>query len=216
MPPTYLILGAGLAGVSAAATLRKEGLQGDVVLVGDEPHLPYDRPPLSKQYLRGDRTSDGILLRPSSFYEENGIQTRLGVRATRVDSTSRLLETSDGPIHYDKLLIASGSRNRRLDVPGSDLEGVHDLRILLGETLAAFEGRGWVERAVTSSGRSIECDFAAVGVGVEPTSEPAMDGGTRKNTTSNTLDSMPRGTTWFCGAASKTASSWPSTWQPGE
>ncbi|HEX2259116.1 MAG TPA: FAD-dependent oxidoreductase [Actinomycetota bacterium] len=250
MPPTYLILGAGLGGVSAAATLRKEGFQGDVVLVGDEPHLPYDRPPLSKQYLRGDRTSDGILLRPSRFYEENGIQTRLGVRATRVDSTSRLLETSDGPIHYDKLLIATGSQNRTIDVPGSDLVGVHGLRtladadairarmregqrvvivgmgfigselaasfrtmglevtvvealetplfhvlggrigrlvesihrergveILLGETLAAFEGRGRVERAITSNGRSIECDFAVVGVGVDPASELATDGG---------------------------------------
>ncbi len=129
MSKTFLILGAGLAGAWAAATLRQEGFEGRVVLVGDEPHPPYDRPPLSKEYLRGEREFESTLVRPREFYEENGIETVFGARGTSLDpGTKTVLLEGQGPITYDKLLITTGSRNRALPVPGASLEGIYDLR----------------------------------------------------------------------------------------
>ena len=129
MSQTFVIIGASLAGATAAATLREDGFDGDVILVGEEPHPPYERPPLSKQYLRGDVPFEKALVRPAGFYEDNRIDARLGVAATRVDAAGRTVDLAvGGSIHYDKLLIATGVRNRRLAIPGVELPNVFSLR----------------------------------------------------------------------------------------
>jgi 3-phenylpropionate/trans-cinnamate dioxygenase ferredoxin reductase subunit len=231
-------------------TLRQEGFDGRVVVIGAERHQPYERPPLSKEYLRGEAEFRDAWVRPADFYVESDVEIRLGVRAERVDLRSQVVELEDAErLHYDKLLLATGGRNRRLTVPGVDLEGVYDLRTVddadairavaepgrravvvgmgfigsevaaslrqlgvevvvvapgsvplqrvlgdevgavladihrehgvdlqFGDAAAAFEGVERLERVVTASGRRIECDFAVVGVGIEPATELA--GGT--------------------------------------
>jgi len=118
--------------VSAAEALRKEGFAGSITLVGEEPDRPYDRPPLSKDYLRGETPLDKIALKPADFYDSNDIELALGVRATRIDTEGRrlILDREPNLLEYDKLLIATGSRNRRLKVSGADVEGVLGLRTL--------------------------------------------------------------------------------------
>jgi 3-phenylpropionate/trans-cinnamate dioxygenase ferredoxin reductase component len=129
MQQRYVIVGANLAGGTAAITLREEGFDGEVVLIGAEPYPPYERPPLSKEYLQGGRPFEDALLKPDSFYVDHNIQLRLGVRATRVDPHSQVVELEGGGREpYDKVLVATGARNRRLRIPGADLEGVYDLR----------------------------------------------------------------------------------------
>ncbi len=129
MSQTFVIVGASLAGGGAAVTLRQEGFDGRVILIGAEPQPPYERPPLSKDYLRGESSFEQTLVQSSDFYGENGIETRFGVRATRVDPAKKVVELGDGEsLAYDKLLVATGGRNRLLPIPGLDLEGVHDLR----------------------------------------------------------------------------------------
>ncbi len=129
MLETFVIVGASLAGGGAAVTLRQEGFDGRVVLIGAEPQPPYERPPLSKDYLRGESSFEQTLVQPPDFYGENGIETRFGVKATRVDAAKKVVELGDGEsVAYDKLLVATGGQNRLLPVPGLDLEGVHDLR----------------------------------------------------------------------------------------
>jgi 3-phenylpropionate/trans-cinnamate dioxygenase ferredoxin reductase subunit len=124
-----VIVGASLAGGGAAATLRQEGFDGKVILIGAEPQPPYERPPLSKDYLRGESLFEQALVQPPDFYGENGIETRFGVRAKRVDAAEKVVELGDGEsVAYDKLLIATGGRNRRFPIPGLDLEGIYDLR----------------------------------------------------------------------------------------
>jgi 3-phenylpropionate/trans-cinnamate dioxygenase ferredoxin reductase component len=127
--PTVAIVGASLAGSSAAATLREEGFDGRVVLIGAEPQLPYDRPPLSKNYLRGLTPFEKTLLRPADFYRERDIEMRLGTTVTWVDVEKRTLALHDGErLDFDQLLIATGGKNRRFPIPGIDLPGVYDLR----------------------------------------------------------------------------------------
>ena len=137
---TYVIVGANLAGGRAAEALRNNGFDGRLVLIGAEPDPPYERPPLSKEYLRGEQERDKLFIAPPSFYEENDIELRLGVRATRVDSKERTvgLETGES-VQFDKLLIASGGRVRRLSVPGIDLEGVYYLRTMADSERIAAE-----------------------------------------------------------------------------
>src|SRR5215210_4671179 len=96
MPETVVIVGAGLAGGGAAATLRQEGFGGRVILIGAEPQPPYERPPLSKEYLRGEFPFEGALVQPPDFYDGNGIETRFGVRATRVDAAEKVVEIDVG------------------------------------------------------------------------------------------------------------------------
>lgn len=130
MPPV-IILGAGHAGGQAAASLRQEGWQGEILLLGDEPRIPYQRPPLSKQYLAGEHGLQKVHLRPRRFYEDRGIQVRTGVRVEAIDRSARTLAASNGEtLPYAKLLLATGSRPRRLDSPGSDLPGIHYLRTI--------------------------------------------------------------------------------------
>ena len=131
MLETFVIVGASLAGGGAAATLRQEGFDGRVILIGAEPQPPYERPPLSKEYLRGESSFEQTLVQSSDFYGENGIETRFGVRASRVDPAKKVIELdSEEGVAHDKLLVATGGRNRRFPVPGLDLEGVYDLRTM--------------------------------------------------------------------------------------
>jgi 3-phenylpropionate/trans-cinnamate dioxygenase ferredoxin reductase subunit len=126
---SFVVIGANLTAGAAATTLRSEGFDGPIVLVGEEVHPPYERPPLSKEYLRGEAPAENALLHPTTWYEENGVELLLGVRALRIDPAERYVELEGGDqVLYGKLLIATGGRNRRLGVPGHDLEGVLDLR----------------------------------------------------------------------------------------
>jgi 3-phenylpropionate/trans-cinnamate dioxygenase ferredoxin reductase subunit len=119
--PTFVIIGAGLCGGAAAQTLREEGFDGRVVLIGDEPHLPYERPPLSKEYLRGEQERDRLFVHPQGWYEEQNVEARLGIRATAIDLTARTVALSDGDsLAFDSLLIATGGRPRRIGAEPSE------------------------------------------------------------------------------------------------
>jgi anthranilate 1,2-dioxygenase ferredoxin reductase component len=128
MPLKLVIVGAGPAGFRAAETLRAGAPDAEIVLVGDEPHLPYQRPPLSKAYLTDALALAALLLQPESFYGEQRISLRLGVAATRIDRAAKQVELADGtPLAYDKLLIATGCRGRRLPAAFDGLP-IHYLR----------------------------------------------------------------------------------------
>jgi 3-phenylpropionate/trans-cinnamate dioxygenase ferredoxin reductase subunit len=246
-----VIVGANLTGGAAATTLRSEGFDGAIVMIGEEPHPPYERPPLSKEYLRGERPAETSLLRPESWYEEHDVDLRLGVRAERVDPATRVVRLEGGAeVPYGKVLVATGGRNRRIGVPGSDLAGIHYLRTIeeadgirqearpgrravvvgagfigcevaaslrqlgvevevveildtvlqralgpevggvmegvhrdhgvefrFGQIAERFLGSQHVEGTVTDRGRTIECDFVVVGVGIEPSIDVVADAG---------------------------------------
>jgi 3-phenylpropionate/trans-cinnamate dioxygenase ferredoxin reductase subunit len=173
MPETFVIVGASLTGGSAAVTLREEGFDGRTILIGEEPHPPYARPPLSKEYFRGEEPFVDALLRPLDFYASNEIETRLGVRASRVDPVDKTVELADGRrIPYDKVLIATGSRNRRLPTPGLELEGVYDLRTVddcdriraevVAGRRAAVVGMGFIGSEIAASLRQLGVDVVVV------------------------------------------------------
>jgi 3-phenylpropionate/trans-cinnamate dioxygenase ferredoxin reductase subunit len=126
-----VIVGGGQAAVQAIDTLRRKGFTGELVLIGDEPWLPYQRPPLSKKYLAGALERERLLLRPQHFYESHSVATRLGRRVEEVSRREQRLRLDDGSnVPYDALLIATGSRPRPLAAPGADLDGVYFLRTL--------------------------------------------------------------------------------------
>ena len=246
-----MIVGANLTGGAAATTLRSEGFDDAILLIGEEPHPPYERPPLSKEYLRGERTAESALLRPASWYEENDVELRLGERAERIDPAARTVVLKGGmEIPYGRVLVATGGRNRRVSVPGSDLAGIHYLRTIeeadlirdearpgrravvvgagfigcevtaslrglgvevevveifdttlqralgpelggvleaihrdhgvvfhFGQLVERFLGSERVEGVVTDQGRTIECDFVVVGVGIQPGTDVVNDTG---------------------------------------
>jgi 3-phenylpropionate/trans-cinnamate dioxygenase ferredoxin reductase subunit len=131
MISTILILGGGQAGAQAIDTLRREGFNGRLVLIGDEPELPYQRPPLSKKYLCGEMAAERLLFRHQSFYDEHRIELKLGRQAVRLDAAARQVELAGGEIlAYDRLLLCLGAESRRLTCPGATLAGVHYLRSL--------------------------------------------------------------------------------------
>lgn len=128
---TVAIVGAGQAGLQVAATLREQGYAGNVVLIGDEPHAPYQRPPLSKGYLLGEVSAAQVGLRPPAFFEKQGIRLVTGKRAVAIDRARRLLRlVDDAVVEYDQLVLATGARNRPLAVPGAELGNVCFLRTL--------------------------------------------------------------------------------------
>jgi 3-phenylpropionate/trans-cinnamate dioxygenase ferredoxin reductase component len=248
---TFVIVGASLAGAKAAETLRQEGFDGRIVLVGAEEERPYERPPLSKEYLRGEVGRENVYVHDEGFYAEHDIELRLGRTAENLDTSTRELELDGGErLGYDRLLLTTGAEPRRLSIPGSELDGVlylrsvqdsdvlrerldrggaavvvgagwigaevaasarqrglevtvveplavplervlgtelgaiyrdihsgHGVRMLLGTGVEAFEGDRVVERVRTSDGRELECDFAVVGVGVEPRTGLATEAG---------------------------------------
>ncbi len=125
----YVIVGASLAGAKAAEALREEGFEGPVVLIGEEPSRPYERPPLSKGYLLGSDERETIYVHPETWYAEHDVDLRLGTAVRAVDPAAHEVELADGSrVGYAKLLLTTGSSARRLPVPGADLEGVRYLR----------------------------------------------------------------------------------------
>jgi 3-phenylpropionate/trans-cinnamate dioxygenase ferredoxin reductase subunit len=126
---TYVIAGAVLAGAKAAQTLRGEGFQGRIVLIGAEAERPYERPPLSKGYLLGNAERAKIFVHDEPWYADNCVELVLGRRVTRLDRAAHYVELDGGErIGYSKLLLATGASPRRLQLPGGDLDGVHYLR----------------------------------------------------------------------------------------
>lgn len=129
MKNTVVIAGAGHAAGQVVATLKQKKFAGRIVLIGEEPHLPYQRPPLSKKFLAGDLPAERLYFKPASFYDDTNIELHLETRVDSIDRESHSLQTSDGDtIAYDKLILALGSRVRQIPVAGSELEGVHYLR----------------------------------------------------------------------------------------
>ncbi len=126
---SLVILGAGQAAGQAIASLRAGGFQGPITLIGEEAAPPYQRPPLSKKYLAGEWGLDRVVLRPAAFYAEAKVDMRLGTRAEAIERKAGRVRLSNGEsLAYDRLIIATGSRVRRLDLPGVELEGVFYLR----------------------------------------------------------------------------------------
>ena len=176
---TFVIIGANLAGGRAAEALRKEGFEGRVVLIGAEPDPPYERPPLSKEYLRGQIAREKIFIHKPGFYEEQRIELRLGVRATCLDLQGRVVELESGErIAFDRLLLATGGRPRKLSVPGSDLDGIYDLRTVAdGERIAAelrpgrrlvVIGAGFIGAEVAASARMQGLDVTVLEMALVP------------------------------------------------
>ena len=230
--------------------MREEGYTGPIMLIGDEPGIPFGRPPLSKTYLRGEETLDGWLVAPSDWYGSHDVDCRRDT-VVRIDVASHHIELRSGEsVEYSHLLVATGGRNRTLDIPGAGLDGIHQLRTVaesdaikrearpgaravlvgmgfigsevaaslrqlgvevttvepgdvplanalgrdMGAVMAAihrdqgvelvvrdqvvrFEGDKRVERAITRTGRSIDCDFAVIAVGIQPNIEVLQDTG---------------------------------------
>ena len=126
---TFVIAGAGLCGATAAATLREEGYDGRLVLAGAEPLAPYERPPLSKEALRGEQATDFALVRPGEWYDEHQVELHISDPVVALDPAARTVALQTGEqIAYDAVLLAPGVRNRRLDTPGVELPGVFELR----------------------------------------------------------------------------------------
>ncbi|MBI2237899.1 MAG: FAD-dependent oxidoreductase [Actinobacteria bacterium] len=161
MEPTFVVVGASLCGCTAAATLRDEGFDGRIVLIGEEPLPPYERPPLSKEYLRGEQPFEQAFLRPDGWYEEQSVETRFGQRVERVDPAGRAVVLAGGErIGFDAVLIATGSRNRTLSVPGADLPGVLSLRFASdADRIREAAARGG--KAVVVGAGFIGCEVAA-------------------------------------------------------
>jgi 3-phenylpropionate/trans-cinnamate dioxygenase ferredoxin reductase component len=162
---TFVIVGAGLAGAKAAEALRAQDFQGRVVLYGDERERPYDRPPLSKEFLQGTKSRDEVFIHPYDWYSENDVELRLDTGIARVDRATHEVVAVDGArIVYDKLLLATGSSPRRLSVPGSDLDGVlylrkladaEALKLALAEaSRVAIVGAGWIGLETAAAARA--------------------------------------------------------------
>jgi len=238
----FVVVGAGLAGAKAAETLREEGFDGRLVMIGDESERPYERPPLTKDYLRAESPRETAYVHSEGFYREHDIELLTGTPVTALDPARSRIALADGrELGYDRLLLTTGAEPRRLPIPGGDLDGVHYLRtladcdalrerlddggraavigsgwigaefaasarqrgadvtlidpasvplervlgpevgaiypdvhrdhgveLLLGTGVEGFEGDGSVRGVKTGDGRTIECDFAVVGIGVVP------------------------------------------------
>lgn len=169
--PAFVVVGAGLAGGKAVETLRAEGFEGTVTLLGEEPHRPYERPPLSKGYLAGTAERESVFLQPEGWYAEHDVDLRTGVRAVSIDRQEHDVVLADGGrVPYDALLLATGSRSQRLALPGADLTGIHYLRTLddadsLKAALAsarrvAVIGGGWIGLEVAAAARGAGLEVA--------------------------------------------------------
>ena len=165
--PVFVIVGASLAGAKAAETLREEGFDGRVILIGAEAERPYERPPLSKEYLRGE-AADAPYVHDASFYDENEIELRAATTVAAIDPAGAAIELEGGErLRYDRLLLTTGAEPRRLDVPGGNLDGVLYLRSVAdsdairariedGGRLVTI-GAGWIGAEVAASARQKGC-----------------------------------------------------------
>src|SRR5947209_3399960 len=161
---TFVIVGASLAGAKAAGELRERGFDGRVVLIGAETERPYERPPLTKDYLRGDSEREKAYVHEEDFYARQQIELRRGETAETIDLDASTVTLAGGEqLAYDSLLLTTGAEPRRLVVPGAELEGVHYLRTLadcdaLRERLSfggrvAVVGAGWIGSEFAASAR---------------------------------------------------------------
>ena len=158
-----LIVGAGHGGAQAAIALRQNGFEGRIVVLGREPELPYERPPLSKEYLARDKTFERILIRPAQFWEDRQITMRLGEEVTGIDAAARVASLSDGrQIEYGSLIWAAGGDPRRLTCSGDDLAGVHAVRTRADVDRLVGELDAGAKKAVVIGGGYIGLEAAAV------------------------------------------------------
>src|SRR6266487_3619075 len=156
-----VIIGSGMAGGNAAATLREEGFPGPVVLISKEPGVPFGRPPLSKTYLRSEEDLDAWYVRPAGWYADHDVELRSGAAVVAVDPTAHTVTLNSGEeLGYQKVLIASGGRNRRLGIPGTDLPGIYYLRTA-AECDAIKQEAAPGRRAVIVGMGFIGCEVAA-------------------------------------------------------
>jgi 3-phenylpropionate/trans-cinnamate dioxygenase ferredoxin reductase component len=176
---SVVIVGAGHAGVQAAASLREEGFEGSMALISAEPHLPYQRPPLSKAFLKGTMEADGLPLRAAQFYADKRIDLLLGEEATGINRRERRVDlASSRHLAYDHLILATGARQRPLNVPGIDLAGVLVLRDLtdartLRERLGAARrivvvGAGFIGLEIAATATSLGAEVTIVEVSARP------------------------------------------------
>jgi 3-phenylpropionate/trans-cinnamate dioxygenase ferredoxin reductase subunit len=157
---TFVIIGGGLAGGNAAVTLREEGFEGRIVLIGREPGVPFGRPPMSKTYLRSEEELDGWYVKPPDWYDDHDVE-RLESSVAAVDVGAHVATLESGQeVTYQKLLIASGGQNRRLDIPGAELAGVHYLRTAAECDAIKQEARADRHAVVVGMG-FIGCEVAA-------------------------------------------------------
>jgi 3-phenylpropionate/trans-cinnamate dioxygenase ferredoxin reductase subunit len=172
-PARIVIVGAGHAGGSAAAFLRQYGYEGRITLIGEEPLPPYQRPPLSKAWLKGEADGDSLMLRPESWYAEADIDLRLNTRAEAIDLERRAVRLQDGAeVEWDALILATGSLARKLPIPGADDPRVLELRsaadadrlkaaLLPGARLIVV-GAGYVGLEVAASARALGCEVTVI------------------------------------------------------
>jgi 3-phenylpropionate/trans-cinnamate dioxygenase ferredoxin reductase subunit len=171
--PTTIIAGAGHAGGQTAISLRQAGYEGRIVMCGDEPVAPYQRPPLSKKYLSGELALARVFLRPEGFYAQNDIELRLGNGVRDVDPERRTVSLEDGEtVAFTDLVIATGSRPRRLDVPGTDLGNIFYLRSLadadaIGNALVAGRrlvvvGGGYIGLEIASTAKGLGLEVCVI------------------------------------------------------
>ena len=164
-----VVVGANLAGGRAVEVLRKQGFDGTITMIGEEPDRPYERPPLSKESLRGEQPLEKAFLRPEGWYADNQIELLLGTRAERLDLASKEVEISDGRrIPFDKVLLVTGGRPRMLTAPGADLDGIHTFRTFrdaealspqLGSGVrVVVVGAGFIGSEIAAAARTRGCD----------------------------------------------------------
>jgi 3-phenylpropionate/trans-cinnamate dioxygenase ferredoxin reductase subunit len=175
---TFVIAGGGLAGAKAAETLRDEGFDGRIVLVGAEAHLPYERPPLSKEYLRGESEPGSMAVHDDAWYAEHDVELLRGRTVTALDPSGAVTLDGEERLPFDKLLLATGAEPRRLRIPGAELDGIHYFRTTddsdaLRERLApgtrvAIVGAGWIGAEIAASARTLGAEVTVI----EPLSVP--------------------------------------------
>jgi len=176
---TAVIVGTGLAGGSGAVTLRDEGWRGRIVMLGDEPSIPFGRPPLSKTYMRGEEGLGGWLVKPAEWYGNNRVELRTGVTIQGVDTRLKKVSLQgEEMVDYDKLLLCTGGRNRRFQIPGAETAGVYQLRTLAEcdairraahpGARALIVGMGFIGSEVAASLRQLGLEVTAVLSGTAP------------------------------------------------
>lgn len=176
---SFVIVGASLAGAKAAETLREEGFDGRVVLIGDEPVRPYERPPLTKGYLRGEEDFEAAAVHPVEYYDDNDIELRTSTTVAAIDAKASEVELSTGQrLGYDRLLLATGAEPRRLTLPGADLSGVLYMRSVadadaVHQAITAsipivVIGAGWIGAEVAASARLLGADVTMIDLASVP------------------------------------------------
>ena len=177
MAEHFVIVGGGQAAAQAVQTLRQNKFDGKITLIGEESYAPYQRPPLSKKYLAGELERDRLLLRPLAFYEKNQVDLQLGTRATILDPEARQVTLEDGRVlRYDGLLLATGSRVRRLEIPGADLQGIHYVRTIADVDAILTSMQAGKRLVVVGAGYiGLEVGAVCVSAGLEVTVLEALD-----------------------------------------